>query len=55
MSEKENKKEGSSQGNIIRERLYSKINVSLRTMDIVVAVVAIALITVFIIGVITAK
>ena len=40
---------------MIRDRLYSKINVSLNTMNIVVAVVAIALVAVFIIGVVTAK
>lgn len=51
----DNKKKDKPQQNMIRDRLYSKINVSLNTMNIVVAVVAIALVAVFIIGVVTAK
>lgn len=49
------KKKDAPQQNLMRDRLYSKINVSLNTMNIVVAVVSIALIAVFIIGVVTAK
>ncbi|MDO5444877.1 MAG: hypothetical protein Q4F31_04565 [Eubacteriales bacterium] len=37
----------------LRARLYDNVNLSLRTMDIVVAVVAIALLVVFFVGVAT--
>lgn len=37
----------------LRARLYDNVNLSLNTMNIVVAVVAIALIAVFIFGVVT--
>lgn len=37
----------------LRARLYDNVNLSLRTMDIIVAVVAIALLVVFAVGVAT--